>query len=165
MRSKVAIAGHPLHPMLVPLPIGLLVGSVLADIAFLATGREQMWYDIAFWALIAGVVTALVAALAGLGDYLGVAVQTDARGMATAHMLINVSAVVLFAVSIMLRLDNGAFDGGDFTPAFLLSLVGVGALAVSGWLGGEMSYRKHLGVIPDTAEEESREARQHLVHR
>jgi uncharacterized membrane protein len=164
MRSKVAIAGHPLHPMLVPLPIGLLVGSVLADIAFLASGREQMWYDIAFWALIAGVVTALLAAVAGLGDYLGVAVHTDARRMATAHMLINVAAVVLFVISIGLRLDNGALAAGEFTTAFILSLVAVVGLAVSGWIGGELSFRKHLGVVPDSEEDESREARRHLVH-
>ena len=69
MRSKVAIAGHPLHPMLVPVPIGLLVGAVVADIAYPITDRDHMWYDIAFWALIGGVVSALIAALAGFGEY------------------------------------------------------------------------------------------------
>ena len=64
MRSKVAIAGHPLHPMLVPVPIGLLVGAVAANIAYLATDRDHIWYDIAFWALFGGVDSALLAAVA-----------------------------------------------------------------------------------------------------
>ncbi len=165
MRSKVAIAGHPLHPMLVPVPIGLLVGAVIADIAYLVTSRDHMWYDIAFWALIGGVVSALLAALAGFGEYFRVARNTDARGIATTHMLLNLAAVVLFFVSVLLRLDDGALEGGRFGAAFALSLVAIMMLSVSGWLGGELSYRKHLGIIPDAAEDEEREARQHLVHR
>ena len=164
MRSKIAIAGHPLHPMLVPLPIGLLVGSVLADLGYLFTDRDPMWYDIAFWTLVFGIVSALVAALAGLGDYLGVARYTDARGMATAHMLMNGAAVVLFLVSLLLRLDDGARDGGRFGAAFALSLVALVVMAVSGWIGGEMSYRKHLGMVPDTAEADARERERHALH-
>ncbi len=163
MRSKVAIAGHPLHPMLVPVPIGLLVGAVAADIAYLITDRDHMWYDIAFWALIGGVASALLAALAGFGEYVLVARHTDARGIATAHMLLNLAAVALFFVSVLLRLDDGALEGGRFGAAFALSLVAVALLAVAGWLGGELSYRRHLGVVPDAAEEEQRERRRHMV--
>ena len=161
MRSKVAVLGHPLHPMLVPLPIGLLVGAVVADIAYILTGRDHMWYDIAFWALIGGVITALLAALAGFGEYFLVARHTDARDMATLHMLLNLAAVVLFVVSILLRLDDGALKGGRFAAAFVLSLVAVAALSVSGWLGGELSYRKHLGVAPDDPELERAEQAHH----
>lgn len=163
MRSKVAIAGHPLHPMLVPVPIGLLVGAVVADIAYLVTDRDHMWYDIAFWALIGGVASALLAALAGFGEYFLVARHTDARATATIHMLLNLAAVALFFVSVLLRLDDGAVEGGRFGAAFTLSLVAIALLTVSGWLGGELSYRKHLGVVPDAAEDELHEQRRHLV--
>ena len=165
MRSKVAILDHPLHPMLVPLPIGLFVGGVVADFAYLITGRDHMWYDIAFWTLIGGVVTALLAALTGFGDYFLVARYTDARGMATAHMAMNLAAVALFFVSILLRLNDGALTGGRFGAAFALSLVAIVVLTASGWLGGELSYRKHLGVVPDTSEDEARETRHHVVQR
>ena len=164
MQSKIAIAGHPLHPMLVPLPIGLLVGSVLADFGYLFTGRDPMWYDIAFWTLVFGIVSALVAALAGFGDYWLVARYTHARGMATAHMAMNGAVILLFLVSLLLRLDDGAREGGRFGAAFALSLVAVAVLAVSGWIGGELSYRKHLGMVPDTAEADSRERERHAVH-
>lgn len=32
--STAAIAGHPLHPILVTLPIGFLIGAFLSDLAF-----------------------------------------------------------------------------------------------------------------------------------
>ena len=63
MRSKFAIMGHPLHPMLVTLPIGLFLWAFVADIVYIARDHEHMWYSIAFWSGIAAWVTALVAAL------------------------------------------------------------------------------------------------------
>lgn len=163
MRSRVAIAGHPIHPMLVPVPIGLLVGSVAADIAYILTGQSEMWADIAFWALAGGIITALLAALAGFGEYWLLARHTDARGMAVAHMVMNVAAVALFLVSLLLRLDEVSLDGSRFGAAFALSVVALVMLGVSGWIGGELSYKKHLGVVPDNAEEAAREEREHLV--
>ena len=164
MQSKIAIAGHPLHPMLVPLPIGMFVASVVADIAYLLTDRDHMWYDIAFWTLIFGIVSGLVAALAGFGDFWLVARYTDARELTTAHMLMNVAALVLFFVSLILRLNDGALQGGRFGAAFALSLVAITVLSISGWLGGEMSYRKHLGMVPDSRDDEFRERERHVVH-
>src|SRR5581483_2716107 len=125
MRSKVAIAGHPLHPMLVPLPIGLLFGAVVADFAYLLTDKDTMWYDIAFWALIGGVVTALIAAVAGFAEFWLMARHMDGREMAIAHMVMNLTVVALFTVSIILRLNNNALDGASFGAAFALSLVGI----------------------------------------
>lgn len=165
MRSKAAIFGHPLHPMLVPLPIGMFVGSVAADIIYLLTGRDQMWYDFAFWAAVFGVVTALVAALAGFVDYFFVALRTQARGLATVHMVFNLVTVVLFVIGIILRLNDGALTGNRFNLAFALSLIGVGLLTISGWIGGEMSYRDHLGMIPDSPEVAEAEERRHTLHR
>lgn len=165
MRSKAAIFGHPIHLMLIQLPIGLLVGSVAGDVLYLLTDRNEMWDHFAFWAAVFGVITALVAALPGFVDYFAVAVKTDARGMATAHMLLNLTTVVLFAVSILLRLNDGALTGGRFTGAFLLSLIGIGLLTVSGWLGGEMSFRHHLGMVPDSSAEENAEEYRHRLDR
>ena len=163
MRSKIAMAGHPLHPMLVPIPIGLLVGSVVADLAYLFQDRDPMWYDIAFWTLIFGIIGALVAALAGFGDFWLVARKTDARNLATAHMVMNLGAVLLFFISMLLRLNDGAREGGKFGAAFALSLVALAVLSVSGWIGGELSYRKHLGVVPDDAAAEAGESRRHVL--
>lgn len=164
MESKVAIAGHPIHPMLVPLPIGLLFGSVVADIAYIITGESVMWSNIAFWTLIGGLIMAIVAAAAGFGEYWLLARFTDARDLARTHMTLNLVAVALFFISFLLRLNEVTLTGTRFGAAFALSVVGILVLGVSGWLGGILSYKKHLGMEPDNEAEALIERRDHLVH-
>jgi uncharacterized membrane protein len=161
MRSKAAIANHPIHPALIALPIGGFVLSIVADLAYLISDREMMWYDIAFWAAVFGVVTALVAAIPGAVDYMAVARHTDARTTGMVHGLLNITIVALFAVSILLRTNDGAVSADAFTLPFILSLVGVVLLSVSGWLGGELVFKHHIAVQPDTSEDESDEESYH----
>ncbi len=161
MRSKVSILGHPLHPMLVALPIGLFGWTLVADIVYAASGRTHEWYSIAFWAGSAAIVTALLAALPGFGDYLTMAVHSDARGIATAHMLLNLTVVALFFVAMLLMLGDGAVGGGRQAAVLVLHAVGVGLLLLSGWLGGELVFRHHLAMIPDDAELERAEHAHH----
>src|SRR6185437_316128 len=150
MRSKFAVAGHPIHPMLVAIPVGLFAWALISDIVYMATDKDHMWYDIAFWTGIAAWISALVAALPGLGDYLAVALRTDAAMMATAHMVLNVTVVALYFIAMLLMLDDGALAGGRLSAVIALHAIGVGLLLLSGWLGGEMVFRHHLGMIPDS---------------
>lgn len=161
MRSKFAIMGHPLHPMLVTLPIGLFLWAFVADIVYIARDHEHMWYSIAFWSGIAAWVTALVAALPGFGDYFATARRSSAAAIATTHMTLNLIIVALYFVATLLMLDDNATSGGQLTTVFILHLVGSGLLALSGWLGGEMVYRHHLSIIPDDAQLEAEEHRRH----
>jgi len=151
MRSKFAILGHPIHPALVAIPIGLVVWTLAADIIYLARDHDRMWYDIAFWTGIAAIIGMLIAALPGFGDYFTMAVKSDARDMATAHMVLNLSTLALYFVAMLLMLDSGATDGGRLALVVVLHAVGTGLLGLSGWLGGEMVYRHHLAVGPDDA--------------
>src|SRR5438477_3753136 len=105
MRSKFSILGHPLHPLLVALPIGLLAWTLVSDIVYLGTNKNHMWYDMAFWTGIAAIVTALLAALPGFGDYFTMALHSDANRMATAHMIFNLTLVGLFFVAMLLMRD------------------------------------------------------------
>jgi uncharacterized membrane protein len=161
MKSKFAIAGHPLHPMLVVVPIGLFAWALISDFVYLGTDKDQMWYDIAFWTGIAAIISALVAALPGLGDYLSVASKSDSRNIATVHMALNVVVVLLYAAAMLLMLDNNATDGGQLATVIVLHAVGVGLLLVSGWLGGEMVYRHHIGVLADSESDERDEYERH----
>lgn len=161
MKSKFAIAGHPLHPMLVVVPIGLFAWTLISDLVYFASDSNQMWYDIAFWTDIAAIVSALIAALPGIGDYLTVAARSDSRGIATAHGVLNVIVVLLYTAAMLLMLDNGATDGAELTAVIVLHAVGVGLLVVSGWLGGEMVYRHHIGILPDTEGGERAEYERH----
>ncbi len=141
-RSSATIGGHPLHPMLVPFPIVSFIGALVTDVMFLTTS-ESGWATASNWLLGIGLSTALLAAAAGMADYLG-----DDRvrriGAATRHMIANVIVVTLEVVNLIVRLA-----GGTEPIAMLgvwLSLASVASLAYSGWLGGELVYRHRVGV-------------------
>src|SRR5215203_739998 len=68
VQSTAAIAGHPLHHMLIVFPVAFLIGALGTDIAFLAV-QDPFWAQVSYWLLIAGIVTALVAAVPGLIDF------------------------------------------------------------------------------------------------
>lgn len=162
MRSRFAIFGHPIHPMLVAIPIGLFLWTFVADIVYIARDHEAMWYDIAFWSGIAAWVTALIAALPGFGDYLTMARHTGAAAIATAHMTLNLVVVAVYIIATILMLNRNAIDGGQLGAVFILHLVGSALLLLSGWLGGEMVFRHHLAMIPDDGLEQEEETRHAL---
>jgi uncharacterized membrane protein len=163
MRSKFSIFGHPLHPLLVALPIGLFVWTFVADMAYLATDKDKVWYDISEYTGIAAVVAALVAALPGFGDYFTIGLKSKAAVMATAHMLLNLSVVTLFAMAFVIQLYDGALSGTDLTVVIALHTVGIVLLSAAGVLGGEMVYRHHLAVVPHP-EQAAEEERRHVEH-
>src|SRR5437868_12257474 len=68
--STAQIAGHPIHPMLIPFPIAFFVATFACDIAFLRTGNAD-WAMATEWLLGAGLVMAALAAVAGLIDFFG----------------------------------------------------------------------------------------------
>jgi uncharacterized membrane protein len=149
--------------MLVTIPIGLFAWAFVADIIYLASDKDSMWYDISFWTGLAAVGTALLAALPGFGDYFSMAVNSDAKGMATAHMLLNIMVVLAYGAAALMMFDRGAADGGQLTAVVILHAGGMGLLLLSGWLGGEMVFRHHLATIPDTRESAETERTVHLA--
>lgn len=135
--------GHPLHVMLVHLPIGLLLLSFILDLTTLAAGAQ--WVRPAFYTMALGVLTALLAAVPGLADYSDIRRDHPARKIATWHMILNVAAVALYAVNLIVRWPH--LDAGRTGPLpLLMSLIGVGLLSVSGYLGGVMVYDDGIGV-------------------
>jgi uncharacterized membrane protein len=139
--THAAIAGHPLHPFIVPLPIGALVFAFVSDIGFYYTGDPQ-WMATSYFLLCAGVATALLAAVLGILETMGVK-RARTMGLVWAHALLNVLAVIIALVSILMRNGGGADAAG-------LNLVMTGVmtlgLLVSGWIGGEVSYKHGVGV-------------------
>ncbi len=163
MQSKFSVGGHPIHPALVSIPVGLVIWTLSADIVYLARDHDPMWYSIAFWSGIAATIGLLVAALPGFGDYFTIAVNSDARQIATTHMVLNVGTLSLFFVALLLMLNDNATSGGRLAFVVILHLVGTGLLGLSGWLGGEMVYRHHLAVVPDSETLALDEQRRHEV--
>jgi uncharacterized membrane protein len=155
MHSKVSIAKHPLHPALVALPIGLLVWAFVADVIYLGTDKDATWYDISFYSALAGVATALVAALPGFVDYLTLAKGTNVNDMALLHMGTNLLVVGLFVVAAALQWNDGALEGSSLTAVVSLHASGVTFLSLAGWLGGEMVFRHHVATLDEESEQAS----------
>ena len=145
MESKAKIFGHAIHPILIVFPLGLLATAVIFDVIYLATANRT-WSFVAFWMIAAGLIGGVVAALFGLIDYLNIPNHTRAKRIGMYHGLVNLTAVILFALSFMLRWnvpDNPA------TTALLCSFVGAGLALLGGWFGGELVERLGVGVYPD----------------
>jgi len=141
MRTPANIAGHPIHPMLVTIPIGLWIFSLVADLVALRSDSSQTWAIVALYALVGGIVGALAAALPGLVDLLSLK-DRAIKKTALVHMGINLTVVALYVVNASLRWDAPAAGGLPLA----LSVVAVCMLAVSGWLGGKMVYLAGVGV-------------------
>jgi uncharacterized membrane protein len=145
-KSTVQIAGHPLHPMVIPFPIAFFVSVLVCDVVFKSTG-VALWATAALWLLGAGLVMAALAALLGLTDFLG---EQRIRALNDAwwHAGINVLAVLLSLYNFIIRYGDPAAAG---TQGLIVSLIVVCLLLVSGWKGWEMVYRHRVGVADETA--------------
>lgn len=145
MRTPASIAGHPIHPMLVPIPIGLWVFSLVCDLIHAGGSSNPAWQTVAQYTLGGGIVGALLAAVPGLIDL--VSLPPGPRRTALIHMAINLTVVALYAINLWLRV--GATDKGAL-PMWL-SIIAIGLLLISGWLGGKMVYEYGVAVsTPDT---------------
>jgi uncharacterized membrane protein len=137
--SSARVSKHPMHPMLVVIPLGLWIAALAFDIVYAVT-RGPIWRTLAFWNIAAGIVGALLAAVPGFVDYLDL--QGRARRIATFHMVLNLGAVALFAVNWYVRTR---VTTESWWP-LVLSVIGVVGIIVSGWLGGELVYVERVGV-------------------
>lgn len=146
MRTPAQIAGHPIHPMLVSIPIGLWLFSFACDIIATRVAEPASWTTASEYAMVGGILGALAAALPGLVDLLslrGLAVQKTALK----HMTLNLVVVALFAINAWLRLQDSIGQAASLA----LSACSIALLGVSGWLGGKMVYEAGVAVHADEA--------------
>ena len=146
METRVKLLGHPVHPMLIVLPLGLFSIAVLFDVVYLLTGTEE-FAAVAFWNIAAGIVGGLLAAVFGLLDWWAIPKDTRAKRVGMWHGLGNGVIVLLFIGSWLLRLTDTAY-APNVLP-FVLGLVGAGLALVTAWLGGELVYRLRVAVDDD----------------
>jgi uncharacterized membrane protein len=141
MSAPASFKGHPFHPMLVALPIGLWVFSVVSDLIFKFGWGSQIWSDVAFYTLVGGIVGALIAALPGFIDLIGLQ-NPKTMTIAIWHMFINLLAVALYCFNFWMRMHR---PRGDNVP-IVLSAIGIALIVISGWLGGELVYVRGVAV-------------------
>lgn len=140
--------GHPFHPLLVVVPIGAWVASVVFDLASYWAGEPEVFVKGAFWLIGVGIVGALVAALFGLLDLVAIPRGTKAFTTGLIHMGLNLTVVALFAVGFALR--RGELEQAPVAAApLVISIVALALLSVSGWLGGKLTYTYGVRVVDE----------------
>jgi len=143
VRARAAVDGHPLHPVLVPLPIGAFAGALIADLAYLRT-HDRFWARGARLLTTAGLATGALAGSLGAIDFTGRR-QIRRHRAAWVHGAGNLGVMALALGSLALRSRDerrAVTDGGVVISATIATV-----LLVTGWLGGELAYRDQIGVI------------------
>jgi uncharacterized membrane protein/nitrite reductase/ring-hydroxylating ferredoxin subunit len=143
MRSRANISSHPIHPMLIAFPIGLLVTSFAFDLIGIWRELPSLW-NAAFYCIIAGLIMATIAAIPGIIDLFSIVPKNSSgRTRGYQHGILNGLVMVAF-------IADAAYRGRpDFRPdstSLILSACGVVLLGFSGWLGATLVYRNQIGV-------------------
>jgi len=141
-RSTASIAGHPIHPMLIPFPVAFFVSTFVCDLVYWQFGYAS-WGTAATWLLGAGLVMAALAAVAGLTDVLGDE-RIRALNDAWLHAGGNIIAVLIEIYNWYIRYEQGT--AAIVPKGLILSLVVVCILLFTGWKGWELVYRHRVGV-------------------
>lgn len=142
MEAKARVFGHPIHQMLVALPLGLMAGAIFFDCLYLV-GAGEKWAEISFWLLAVGLGGGALAAPFGWIDWFPIPKATRAKRIGLAHGLGNVFGLALFALSWLWRRD---LPTQPEAIAIALSFLGGAVFLVTGWLGGELVDRLGVGM-------------------
>jgi uncharacterized membrane protein/nitrite reductase/ring-hydroxylating ferredoxin subunit len=136
---------HPIHPMLVHFPIGFLVLSFLLDLVSLAFPEVPNLVRGSFYAMLFGVIAALLAAVPGFVDYSDIRRDHPGKATATRHMILNLMVVAIYGINLWIRCP-ALSDPKIGLPTLLLSIIGIGLLSASGYLGGRLVYDEGIAV-------------------
>jgi uncharacterized membrane protein len=141
-QSTVRLGVHPVHVMLVPVPIVCFVGTLITDVVYWKTAT-MLWADMSAWLLTIGLIVAALAALAGLIDFFGDSRIRELRS-AWIHTLGNITALILAIFNAFVH-TRDAYTSVVPTGLILSALV-VLILLITGWNGWSMVYQHRVGV-------------------
>jgi len=146
MKTRASFAGEPVHPMFVHYPIALWTTSVVTDVIFYFH-RNTSLVLISKFLIAAGIVGAILAAVPGLIDWLTIT-DPAAKKTGTLHLILNVSALLLFGVSLYLRMKHygAAAVGYHLQVPFAVSVAGLVDMMIAASLGGKLVYKYRMGV-------------------
>jgi uncharacterized membrane protein len=143
VESRVRALGHPVHPMLIVFPLGLFVTATVFDLIQLISG-DQVFGQVGFWNISAGIIGAVLAALTGLADWSGIPRATRAKRIGLLHGGANTVVLLLFALAWLLRVDNREHNVSG--AVFVIEVVAAVLGGIAAWLGGELVDRLGIGV-------------------
>ena len=142
MRAR--IGGHPIHPALAHLPIGLWFAVVLWDVVGWWRSGEALWWQMSYWCLALGLLAALPAIATGLIEFFALREDATVIATGTAHMMAMAGAVAIFGTSWFLRAKAGVMSAPT-QWGYALDIAGAAVLTIGGWLGGSLVYRHGIG--------------------
>lgn len=142
--QNLKVGGVPLHAALVHFPVVFWSLAMATDIAGLLT-QSDIWWNISWWALVAGLVAGLAAAAVGFVDFLLLGrARHPAVGHVQHHMLIMLCAWAVFLVDLLVR---DMRDPSAVPPwAVAVTALGFVLLAMGAHLGGRLVYRHRVGI-------------------
>ncbi|MFI6160426.1 Uncharacterized membrane protein [Micromonospora haikouensis] len=146
MESRLKVLGHPVHPMLITFPVGLLVTAVIFDVVD-TVGGPAFLGEVAYWNITVGLIGGLLAAAAGAFDLLAIPTGTRAKRVGLTHAAANLAVILLFAAVWVVRLNAESRAAGGALIA--IEVVALAILGASAWLGGELVDRLGVGVDTD----------------
>lgn len=130
--------GHPLHPILVEIPVGAWTVGLTLDAVEVITGKRELGPG-ADAATLIGLLGALGSAVTGLAQWQYTVGRSRRLGMA--HALLNVAGTALYGASVLSRV-RGWRGAGRVT-----ALLGYAVTTVSAYVGGDLVYGERLGVV------------------
>lgn len=146
MYSKIKIAGHPVHPMLVAFPVACYTGTLVAFAVYAANGH-LFWLNLAIALRVTGTGTAVLAALAGLADWaLGIPHDSAAKTTGLLHAGLNVTALGLFLAAMASYVTDWNGPAVSATLGIVLSAIGAAVTIAAGFLGWTLVQDYHVGV-------------------
>ncbi len=146
--------GHPLHPLLVTVPIGAWVASLVFDIGSHLADRPGTLADGSLWLIAIGVIGALAAAMVGFLDLLAIPTGTRAFRTGLVHMSLNLTVTLAYALGFAWRHGAYGHDAAVGSGQLALSSASLAVLAVSGFLGGKLAYRYGVRVAAESGQRE-----------
>ena len=142
--------GHPFHPILVTVPIGAWVASLIFDVASHVIAQPGFLTQGSEWLIAIGIVGAAAAALIGFLDLFAIPSGTPAFRTALVHMSLNVAIVAAYIVNFVWRHDDYTLGNAVALGPSVLSVISLAALGVSGYLGGKLAYRYGVRVVGES---------------
>ncbi|MGX1762028.1 DUF2231 domain-containing protein, partial [Streptomyces lydicus] len=146
--------GHPFHPILVTVPIGAWVGSLVFDIASHLVHDPEFLTRGAMWLIALGVLGALAAAMVGFLDLFAIPPGTRAFRVGLVHMTLNLLVTAAYAANFLWRHAGPGPGSGVGGGMLALNAVSLVALGVSGYLGGKLAYRYGVRVADEATQAE-----------
>lgn len=152
MRARFRVFGHPVHPMLVMFPVALFPLLLIADALYFAGVADwgpdmpSVLWDAGLYLAIAGLAATALAIVPGLVDLSAIPNASRAHRTALIHMTVGFALLALYGVAVWLRSPSNAMPFGALA-ILAVDVLGTLAVTAQGWLGGELVYKHHVGVL------------------